>query len=74
MTFILDLFKPLLTILVTAIGLAFIASILSPEVDHWMDSRLSAWRLLQPAEDAVREWLGLHPETEPSWWHFWGRD
>lgn len=74
MKFILDVFKPLLTLLVTALGLAFIGSVLSPDVDQWLDHRIPAWQMLQPMEDWVREWLGLHDEPEPAWWHLRGRD
>ena len=72
--FFADLFKPLLTILVTVIGAAFIASVLSPRADEAIESWVPAWAMLEPAERQAREWLGLHQETDPAWWHFWGRD
>ena len=74
MQFIADLFKPLLTLLVTAFGLAFIGSVLSPDLDAWIDHRIPVWQALEPAEEPVRGWLGIHEEVEPSWWHFWGRE
>ncbi len=72
--FLSDLFKPLLTILITVIGLAFIASVVSPKADEMIEDWLPAWSMLEPAERQVRDWLGLSPETDPAWWHFWGRD
>ena len=71
--FIADLFKPLLTILATAFGLAFIGSVLSPGLNMWIETNIPLWHLMEPAENAVRDWLGLHTEAERSWWHFWGR-
>lgn len=74
MKFIADLFKPLLTLLVTAVGLAFIASVLSPAADELIEGWVPVWALAEPAEALVRGWLGLHEAADPSWWHHWGRD
>lgn len=74
MQFVADIFKPLLTILVTVVGLAFIGSVLSPSIDQWIENWIPAWGLIEPAEEQVRIWLGIHEEPEPAWWHFWGRE
>ncbi|MDF1768663.1 hypothetical protein [Maricaulis sp.] len=74
MKFLADLFKPLLTILVTIVGLAFLASVLSPRADDVIESWVPLWATVEPAENMVRGWLGLHETAEPSWWHFWGRN
>ncbi|BDW99110.1 hypothetical protein [Maricaulis maris] len=74
MKFLADLFKPLLTLLVTIVGLGFVASVLSPQVDALIESWVPAWAAVDPAEQVVRGWLGLDEAAEPSWWHFWGRD
>ena len=59
--FLSDIFKPLLTILITVIGLAFIASVVSPRADEMIEGWLPAWEMLEPAERQVRDWLGLEP-------------
>lgn len=66
-----DILKPLLTLLVTAVGLAFALSVVSPRIDAAIEERLPAWSRLDPAEARVREWLGLEEEDPPAWWQFW---
>lgn len=62
-------FRPLLTILVTAAGLAFIASVFSSDAREAIEGALPVWEETRPAEDAVREWLGL-PERRRGIWPF----
>jgi len=69
--FIGDIVKPLLTLLVTALGLAFTLSVLSPRIDTAIEAQLPAWARLDPAQDRVRGWLGLEDEDEPAWWQVW---
>lgn len=69
--FLGDVLKPLLTLLVTAVGLAFVLSVISLRIDAAIEDRLPAWERLDPAKNAVRDWLGLAEEDEPSWWQFW---
>ncbi|PKQ02589.1 MAG: hypothetical protein CVT72_16795 [Alphaproteobacteria bacterium HGW-Alphaproteobacteria-11] len=61
--------RPLLTILVTVAGLAFIASVFSVDAREAIEEALPVWEQTRPAEDAVREWLGL-PERRRGWWPF----
>ncbi|MEP3072396.1 hypothetical protein [Maricaulis sp.] len=69
--FLGDILKPLLTLLVTVVGLAFAVSVFSPAVDNAIETRLPVWTRLDPAQDRVRAWLGLEVEDEPAWWQFW---
>lgn len=69
-SFLGDVLKPLLTLLVTAAGLAFVLSVVSLRIDAAIEDRLPAWQRLDPAKNSVREWLGLQ-EEEPAWWQFW---
>lgn len=52
-------FRPLLTLLVTVAGLAFIASVFSSATRDAIENAVPVWEQTRPAEDAVREWLGL---------------
>lgn len=70
--FLGDVLKPLLTIFITATGLAFAASVAAPSADAWIEARLPAWERLDPAKHQVRLWLGL--EEDVPWWRFWDRD
>lgn len=70
--FLGDVFKPLLTISITVLGLAFAVSVASPPADTWIEARLPAWERLDPAKHQVRLWLGL--EEERPWWQFWEGD
>jgi len=71
MGFIADLFRPLLTLLVTVLGAAFIASVAWPPADAFIEQYLPVWGLLDPAIEQVRARLGIHqPEAAP-WWRFW---
>lgn len=71
MKFIADLFRPLLTILVTVVGAAFIASVFWPPADDFIQQHLPVWGRLDPVIEQIRAWLGIHqPEDEP-WWKFW---
>lgn len=72
--YLVDLFKPLLTLLITLIGLAFIASVLSPRANALIEEWIPLWIVMEPAEQQVRDWLGLSTESEAGWWHFWSRD
>ncbi|MGP1275390.1 MAG: hypothetical protein ACQRW7_08235 [Caulobacterales bacterium] len=67
--FLGDILKPVLTLLVTAFLLAFIASVFSPAADEWITGHVPAWERLDPAIAQVREWLGME-EPDP-WWMFW---
>lgn len=69
--FLGDILKPLLTLLVTVIGAGFVVSVLSIRTDAAIEERLPAWERLDPAKNAVRDWLGLAGEDEPAWWQFW---
>lgn len=69
--FVGDVLKPLLTLLVTVVGAAFVVSVLSIRADAAIEDRLPAWQRLDPAKNSVREWLGLAEEDEPAWWQFW---
>nr|WP_271185361.1 hypothetical protein [Maricaulis virginensis]GLK50968.1 hypothetical protein GCM10017621_04760 [Maricaulis virginensis] len=69
--FLGDILKPLLTLLVTVLGLAFAVSVFSPAVDNAIETHLPAWTRLDPAQDCVRAWLGLEEEDAPAWWQFW---
>ena len=60
-------FRPLLTILVTVLGLAFIASVFSPAARHAIEGAVPVWEKTRPAEDAVRDWLGLPPWDRGMW-------
>ncbi len=72
MGFIADLFRPLLTILVTVLGIAFIASVAWPPADDFIQQYLPVWGRLDPVIDQIRAWLGIHqPVEEPPWWKFW---
>ena len=71
MKYVMDLFKPILTLLVTAFSSAFIVSVLWPAGDAFIESWIPAWAFLDPAVTAAREWLGL-TEPEAPWWKFWG--
>jgi hypothetical protein len=62
-------FRPLLTILVTALGLAFIASVFSPAAREVIEGAVPLWEETRPAEDAVRDRLGL-PERDRGLWPF----
>ena len=69
MSFIGDLLKPILTILVTVVLGAFILSVAWPAADEWITGYLPVWAQLDPVIDQVREWLQIHqPEEEESWW------
>lgn len=69
--FLGDILKPLLTLLVTVIGAGFVMSVLSIRADTAIEDRLPAWERLDPAKNAVRDWLGLAEEDEAVWWQFW---
>ncbi len=72
MQFLADLFKPILTLLVTVIGAAFLLSVAWPAADHFIESYLPVWTQLDPVIEQIRAWLGIHqPEEEPPWWRFW---
>ena len=75
MKFVIDLFKPILTALVTVVSMAFIASTLWPACDLLVERWIPAWAHLDPAIAAARDWLGLAEpvEVEPDapWWRFW---
>lgn len=62
-------FAPLLTILVTVAGLAFAASVFSPAAREAIEEALPLWEETRPAEDTVREWLGL-PARDRGLWPF----
>ncbi|MDO8839053.1 MAG: hypothetical protein Q7V31_08985 [Parvibaculum sp.] len=66
---IMRAFRPLLTILVTVLGLAFIASVFSPTAREHIEGAVPLWEETRPAEDTVREWLGL-PERRRGPWPF----
>ena len=72
--FLGDVIKPILTLLFTVFGIAFIASILSPQAGALFEKWVPAWSIMDPALAVVRDWLGLGPEAPRGWWHFWGRD
>jgi hypothetical protein len=72
MTFLSDLFRPLLTLLVTMLGVAFILSVAWPAADATIQSYLPVWGKLDPVIDQIRAWLGIHQPEEPDpWWRFW---
>ena len=72
MKFIADLFRPILTILVTVFVGAFVVSVFWPSADMWITDMIPAWDRLSPAIDQCREWLGIHqPQEETPWWQFW---
>ncbi|MGJ3233071.1 MAG: hypothetical protein ACFE0P_14875 [Oceanicaulis sp.] len=72
MSFIADIFKPILTILVTVLGGAFILSVAWPAGDDFIQRHLPIWAELDPVIAQVRDWLGVHqPEEEAPWWRFW---
>jgi hypothetical protein len=62
-------FRPLLTILVTVVGLAFAASVFSPTAREVIEGAVPLWEETRPAEDKVREWLGL-PARDRGLWPF----
>ena len=62
-------FRPLLTILVTVLGLAFAASVFSPSARELIEDAVPVWEKTRPAEDTVREWLGL-PARDRGLWPF----
>lgn len=62
-------FRPLLTILVTVLGLAFVASVFSSAAREAIEDAVPLWEETRPAEDTVREWLGL-PARERGLWPF----
>lgn len=62
-------FHPLLTILVTVLGLAFAASVFSPSAREFIEDAVPVWEKTRPAEDKVREWLGL-PARDRGLWPF----
>ncbi len=62
-------FRPLLTILVTVAGLAFVASVFSPAAREAIEGAVPLWEETRPAEDAVRDWLGL-PARDRGLWPF----
>lgn len=62
-------FRPLLTILVTLLGLAFIASVFSPAAREAIEGIVPVWEKTRPAEGTVREWLGL-PARDRGLWPF----
>ncbi|MDP1626418.1 hypothetical protein [Parvibaculum sp.] len=62
-------FGPLLTILITVLGLAFIASVFSSTAREAIEGAVPVWEETRPAEDAVREWLGL-PARDRGIWPF----
>ena len=62
-------FRPLLTILVTVLGLAFAASVFSPAARELIEDAVPVWEKTRPAEDKVREWLGL-PARDRGLWPF----
>lgn len=69
--FVGDIFKPILTIVVTIFFVAFFLSVFWPTADAWIIGHVPAWERLSPAILQVREWLGIHqPEPDP-WWMFW---
>jgi hypothetical protein len=69
--FLGGIFQPLMTLLVTIIGIAFIASVVSVQADGFIQQYVPAWSIADGAVDQVREWLGLQREERP-WWRFWG--
>ncbi|MFP4520079.1 MAG: hypothetical protein ACLFQ5_11565 [Oceanicaulis sp.] len=72
MKFIADLFKPILTILVTVFAGALIVSIVWPAADEAIQSQVPAWERLDPVIEQARAWLGIHqPEDDAPWWRFW---
>ncbi len=72
MKFLADLFRPLLTLLVTVVGAAFVLSVAWPPADNFIQGYLPAWGHLDPAIDQIRVWLGIHqPVEETPWWKFW---
>jgi len=71
MKFIADLFKPILTILVSVLTGAFLLSVFWPAADQWITAHVPAWAHLSPAIEQVREWLGVHQPEDKPWWRFW---
>lgn len=77
MKFLIDLFKPILTALVTVLSAAFILSVFWPAGDALMESWIPAWAYLDPAIAWVSEQLGLAQpvedlaEPDAPWWRFW---
>ncbi len=75
MKYVIDLFKPILTTLVTIFSGAFIVSVFWPAGDAALESWVPAWAYLDPAIAMVSDWLGLAQpvEVEPDtpWWQFW---
>ncbi len=66
-----DLLKPVLTLLVTAVLSALILAIVWPAADVWIESYMPAWSMLDPVIETVRSWLGIHqPEEDTPWWRF----
>lgn len=66
-----DLLKPVLTLLVTAVLSALILAIVWPAADVWIEGYMPAWAMLDPVIEAVRGWLGIHqPEQDRPWWRF----
>ncbi len=59
MGYIADLLKPILTILVTGLALAFLASVFSPVADGFIEDWIPAWARLDGAIEQCRTWLGL---------------
>ncbi|MCC5994756.1 MAG: hypothetical protein JJU18_00095 [Oceanicaulis sp.] len=72
MKFLSDLFRPILTIIVTVLVGAFVASVFWPAADIWITNQIPAWDHLSPAIEQCRAWLGIHqPQDETPWWQFW---
>ncbi len=75
MKFVINLFKPILTLMVTLVSGEFIASVFWPAGDALIESWIPAWAYLDPAIAAVSEWLGLAEpdpaEPDAPWWRFW---
>ena len=75
MKFVIDLFKPILTLLVSVISGAFILSVFWPAGDAMIENWVPAWAYLDPAISWVSDMLGLaqpvEAEPEPRWWEIW---
>ena len=75
MKFVIDLFKPILTLLVSVVSGAFVLSVFWPAGDAMIEGWVPAWSYLDPAIAWASELLGMSQpvdaEPEPAWWRFW---
>lgn len=74
MKFVADLFRPILTLVVTVLAGAFLVSVFWPAADIWITEMVPAWGHVSPAIEQCRAWLGIHqPVEDTPWWRFWSQ-